>query len=96
MRVTLSDAISARSVRSVLESYGYSAEQVDRTVLTDCPTLLALAAIERQVGLAAIDRLDLSRSAAGAEPIEGGPRHDDLIPAPQPALRSCGAGQLYA
>jgi len=96
MRVTLSHATAARSVRTVLESYGYSAKQVGRDVLTDCPTLLALPAIERQVGLAAIDRLDLSRSAAGAEPSEGGPRHDDLIPAPQPAPRSCGAGQMYA
>ena len=96
MRVTLSHAISARTVRSVLESYGYSAEQVDRTVSTDCPTLLALAAIERQVGLAAIDRLDLSKSAVGAEPSEVSPQHDDLIRAPLPAPRSCGAGQMYA
>ncbi len=96
MRVTLSHAISARSVRGVLESYGYSVELVDRTVSTDCPTLLALAAIERQVGLAAIDRLDLSKSAAGADPSEFGPRHGDLIPAPPLAPRSCGAGQMYA
>jgi len=94
MRVTLSHAISARSVRSVLESYGYSAEQIDRTVSTDCPTLLALAAIERQVGLAAIDRLDLSKSAAGAEPTEVGPQQ--LIPAPLPTPRSSGAGRIYA
>ena len=58
--------------------------------------MLALAAIERQVGLAAIDRLDLSKSAAGAEPSEVGPRHDDLIPALLPAPCSCGAGQMYA
>ena len=96
MRVTLSTMTAARSVRTVLESYGYSAKQVGRDVLTDCPTLLALPAIERQVGLAAIDRLDLMKGAAGAEPSEGGPRHDDLIPAPLPAPRSCGAGQRYA
>ena len=68
MRVTLSTMTAARSVRTVLESYGYSAKQVRRDVLTDCPTLLALPAIERQVGLAAIDRLDLMKCAAGAEP----------------------------
>lgn len=96
MRVTLSHPISARSVRSVLESYGYAAKQVGRTVLTDCPTLLALAAIEREVGLAAIDRLDLSKSAAGSEPSEVGRQHDDLIPAPLTAPCLRGAGQLQA
>ena len=95
MRVTLSSMTAARSVRTVLESYGYSAKQVGRDVLTDCPTLLALPAIERQVGLAAIDRLDLMNSATGSEPSEVGPRHDDLVPAPLPAPCSCGAGQMY-
>ena len=66
MRVTLSSISAARSVRTVLASYGYSATQVGRDVLTDCPTLLAVPAIERQVGLAAIDRLDLAKHAGAA------------------------------
>ena len=96
MRVTLRSLTAARSVRTVLESYGYSAQQFGRDVLTDCPTLLAVPAIERQVGLAAIDRLDLSKSAAGSEPSEVGPQHDDPIPAPLPALCSREVGRLHA
>jgi hypothetical protein len=96
MRVTLSSITAARSVRTVLESYGYSVTQVGRDVLTDCPTLLAVPAIERQVGLAAIDRLDLNKGVGAAEPSEVGRQHDGLIPAPLPALCSRGAGQLYA
>ena len=96
MRATLSSMTAARSVRTVLESYGYSAKQVGRDVLTDCPTLLALPAIERQVGLAAIDRLDLMRSAAGSEPSEVGRQRDSFIPEPPPAVCSRGAGQLQA
>ncbi len=95
MRITLSSLAAARSVRTVLESYGYSAKQVGRDVLTDCPTLLAVPAVERQVGLAAIDRLDLTKGAAGSEPSEVGRRRDDLIAVPLPALCSRGAGQLH-
>jgi hypothetical protein len=93
MRVTLSDATAARSVRTVLESYGYSAKQVGRTVLTDCPTLLALPAIERQVGLAAIDRLDLMKNGTGPEPSEVGRPHDG---APLTVSCSRGAYELQA
>jgi hypothetical protein len=96
MRVTLRSLTAARSVRTVLESYGYSAEQFGRDVLTDCPTLLAVPAIERQVGLAAIDRLELAKSAAGSEPSEVGRQRDDLIPAPLPVLCSRGVGRLQA
>jgi hypothetical protein len=96
MRVTLSSITAARSVRTVLESYGYSATQVGRDVVTDCPTLLAVPAIERQVGLAAIDRLDLTRRADAAQPSAVGRQHDGLGPAPLPALCSRGAGHLYA
>jgi hypothetical protein len=96
MRVTLSSITAARSVRTVLESYGYSAKQVGRDVLTDCPTLLAVPAIARQVGLAAIDRLDLTTPAGAAEPSVVGPRHDGLVPATLPAPCSRGAGRMYA
>jgi hypothetical protein len=96
MRVTLSSITAAQSVRTVLESYGYSATQVGRDVLTDCPTLLAVPVIQRQVGLAAIDRLDLTKRGDASGPNEVGRQYDGLIPAPLPALCSRGAGQLYA
>jgi hypothetical protein len=44
----------------VLEAYGYSAKQSGRDVVTDCPTLLAIPAIQKRVGFAEIERLDLS------------------------------------
>jgi hypothetical protein len=62
--------------------------------LTDCPTLLALPAIERRVGLAAIDRLDLMKSAA--EPSEVGRPHDGLIPAPPTASCFRSSAQLQS
>jgi hypothetical protein len=96
MRVTLSSITAARSVRTVLESYGYSAQQVGRDVSTDCPTLLAVPAIERQVGLAAIDSLDLTSHAGAAKPSEVGRPHDGLVPAPLPAPCFRGACQLQA
>jgi hypothetical protein len=70
--------------------------QVGRDVWTDCPILLAVPAVGRRVGLAAIDRLDLMRRASTAEPNKVGRQHDGLIPEPLPALCSRGAGQLYA
>ena len=96
MRVTLSSMTAARSVRTVLESFGYSAKQVGRDVLTDCPTLLAVPAIERQVGLAAIDRLDLTKHAGAAEPSEVDRPNDGFVPAPLTAPCFRGAYQPQA
>jgi hypothetical protein len=45
---------------NVLEAYGYSAKQFGRDVVTDCPTLLAVPAIQKRVGFAEIERLDLT------------------------------------
>ena len=65
MRVLFSSMTTARAAVNVLEAYGYSAKQFGRDVVTDCPTLLAVPAIQRRVGLAAIERLDLT---GGSEP----------------------------
>jgi hypothetical protein len=42
----------------VLEAYGYAAKQIDRDVITDCPTLLAVPAIQKRLGLAEVEHLD--------------------------------------
>jgi hypothetical protein len=59
LRVSFSSMTAARAAVSVLEAYGYAARQFGRDVVTDCPTLLAVPAIQKQVGLADIERLDL-------------------------------------
>jgi hypothetical protein len=96
MRITFSSTTAARSVRTLLESYGHSTKQVGRDVLTECPTLLALPAIDRQVGLGAIDRLDLTKSATDSEPSEVGRPQDGLVLAPLTAPCFCGTSQPQA
>ena len=59
MRVSFSSTSTARAAVTVLEAYGYSAQQIDRDVITDCPTLLALPAIEKGLGLAEVEHLDV-------------------------------------
>ncbi len=60
MRVSFANETTARAARNVLEAYGYSTKQRGREIVTDCPTLLAVPAIEKRVGLAAVERVDLS------------------------------------
>ena len=64
LRVSFSTMATARAAASVLEAYGYSAEQFGREVVTDCPTLLALPAIQKMVGFSEVERLDLGGALA--------------------------------
>lgn len=63
LRVSFSTMTTALAAVKVLEAYGYSAKQVGRDVVTDCPTLLAIPAIQKRVGFAEIERLDLTSGA---------------------------------
>jgi len=66
---------AAEAARRVFESYGYAATQTGRDVWTDCPTLLAVPAVERRIGLKAIDGLELAAGPAWPPPsASGGPR----------------------
>jgi hypothetical protein len=67
MRVLFSSMGAARAAVSVLEAYGYSAKQLGREVVTDCPTLLAVPAIQKGVGLANVDHIDLMTGRGTAE-----------------------------
>lgn len=69
LRVSFSNMATARAAVGVLEAYGYSATQFGREVVTDCPTLLAVPTIQRKVGFADIERLELT----GANVIESTP-----------------------
>jgi hypothetical protein len=60
LRVSFSSMTTARAAVNVLEAYGYSAKQLGRDVVTDCPTLLAVPVIQKRVGFAEIEHLDLS------------------------------------
>lgn len=67
LRISFSSMTTARAAVNVLEAFGYSAKQHGRDVVTDCPTLLAVPAIQKRVGLAEIERLDLSGTTGRAE-----------------------------
>jgi len=67
MRVSFSSMTTARAAANVLEAYGYSAKQFGRDVVTDCPTLLAVPAIQKRIGFAEIERLDLTGGTKGLD-----------------------------
>lgn len=60
LRVSFSSESTAKSAVNVLTAYGYSARQSGREVVTDCPPLLAVPAIQKRVGFAQIERVDLN------------------------------------
>jgi hypothetical protein len=68
LRVSFSSMTKARAAVKVLEAYGYSAKQVGEQVVTDCPTLLAVSAIEKRVGFAELERLDLNGGTSSIGP----------------------------
>ena len=78
LRVSFSTMTTARAAVNVLEAYGYSAKQFGCDVVTDCPTLLAIPAIQKRVGFAEIERLDLNGRMDSIHPT------DELPPAPGP------------
>jgi hypothetical protein len=67
LRVSFSSMTAARAAANVLEVYGYSTKQFGRDVVTDCPTLLAVPAIQKRIGFAEIERLDLSGGTRAGE-----------------------------
>jgi hypothetical protein len=67
MRVSFSTMTTAQAAVNALEAYGYSATQFGCDVVTDCPTLLAIPVIQKRVGLAEIERLDLSGGKVSPE-----------------------------
>ena len=73
MRFRFATLAAAETARRVFESYGYAATQTGQDVWTDCPTLLAVPAVERRIGLKAIDHLDLS-TPQGWPPAAGASR----------------------
>jgi hypothetical protein len=68
MRITFSNEHSARAAALVFERYGYRATRTGATVTTDCPTLLAVPAVARAVGLARVEELDLLGATLGPAP----------------------------
>ena len=62
MRITFSNEHSAQAAAKVLERYGYRAERAGNELVSDCPTLLAVPAIERTVGLGRVEDLELPGS----------------------------------
>lgn len=67
----------ARAAVKVLEAYGYAAEQIGRDVITHCPPLLAVSAIQKRVGLADVEQVDLGE---GQPPNELGSPEEAIGP----------------
>jgi hypothetical protein len=96
MRVSFSSATMAQAAVKVLETYGYSAMQLGRDVVTDCPTLLAVPAIQKRVGLAEVERLDLTgRDVQIGSELQRSASTDDL-PAPARAPVAPAAYEMTA
>ena len=60
LRVSFSSVSKARAAVDLFAAYGYSSRRSGCQVVTDCPPLLAIPAIQKQVGFAEIERLDLN------------------------------------
>jgi hypothetical protein len=60
MRISFATASAARAAASILEQYGFSANQSGKEVVTNCPTLLAAPAIERSIGLELVEGIEFS------------------------------------
>jgi len=69
MRIQFSTPKAAHAAVAILQQYGFSAEEHERSVTTDCPTLLAAPAIERSIGLELVENIDLSVVTLSSAPI---------------------------
>jgi hypothetical protein len=87
LRVSFSSMTTARAAVNLLEAYGYWAQQKGRDVVTDCPTLLAVPTIQKRVGLAEVERVELAGAAEcpdstpaffPAPQVSGAERHPEM------------------
>jgi hypothetical protein len=60
MRISFSNEATARAAVAVLEQYGYPATPKGAAVDTECPTLLAVPAVSKAVGLHQIERVHIA------------------------------------
>ena len=74
MRIQFSTPKAAHAAVAILQQYGFSAEQHERSVTTDCPTLQAAPAIERSIGLELVENIDLSVVTLSSAPINDNAR----------------------
>ncbi|HLK94010.1 MAG TPA: hypothetical protein VKZ18_29220 [Polyangia bacterium] len=59
IQIAFSSETAARAAVRTIESYGYTAAATGSVVRTDCPPLLAMPALERQVGLHQMENVRL-------------------------------------
>ena len=65
MWISFSNEDTARMAVTVFERYGYRTSRFGTVVVTNCPTLLAVRAMERAVGLGRVKRMDIAPRPAG-------------------------------
>ena len=95
LRVSFSSMTTARAAVNVLEAYGFSAKQFGRDIVTDCPTLLAVSTIQKRLGFAEIERLDLGGGAGPIDPIGPIGSTPEFWPEPGP-VRAGPSGEATA
>ena len=64
MRISFTTTSAAHAAVSILEQYGFSANQSGKEVVTNCPTLLAAPAIERSIGLELVEGIEFSNGGS--------------------------------
>ncbi len=64
LQIAFSSETAARSAVKTIESYGYTAAAVGSVVRTDCPPLLAVPVLERNVGLHQMEKVRFLPAAA--------------------------------
>jgi hypothetical protein len=62
MRITFANETAARAAVKIIERYGYEASAHGRVVWTDCPPLLAVPAVGRDLGLQQMQEVNLEAS----------------------------------
>ena len=66
LQIAFSNETAARAAVKTIERYGYAAGATGALVRTDCPPLLALPALEREVGLHQMENVRFLTPAAAA------------------------------
>jgi hypothetical protein len=66
VRISFKNEELACAAANVLERYGYRAGRIGNVVVSNCPILLAIPAIERSVGVHRVDDLELGGDLEGA------------------------------
>ena len=78
MRIKFSNEHTAQAAANVFERYGYRASRSGTVLVTDCPSLLAVPVVHREVGFDRVQEVDIAAGARGSYSSSGMPQADGL------------------